>query len=300
MILVTGAHGFIGSRLVARLRAEGLPVTATGRRPAADGLPEGTAYVAADLADPAQAEALAARGPFARILHLAATATFKDEPASEREMYRNNVRATLNLVEMARRQGSRFVFLSTGMVYGDRPGPFHESMPVQPGNYYALTKSLGEEMVRFYSRRYGFPHLIFRVAIAYGPGQPEGMFIPSVVEALSAGREFPMTEGKQIRDFLFVDDCVEAIRLGALGEPQGTFNLGSGVPTTMREVGETAAALIGKPAALKPGALPYRPNELWEYYLDIAGIETALGWKPKIGLKQGLERMVRHAETRRT
>ncbi|MDB5103337.1 MAG: epimerase [Fibrobacteres bacterium] len=300
MILVTGANGFIGKRLVERLCAAGLSVTATGRRPhAGPALPAGCAYVEADLSDPADVAELAAHGPYGTILHLAATAVFKDTPETDREMYRSNVTATFNLVELARDQKSRFVFLSSGMVYGDQRGPFKESMATRPGNFYAVSKLMGEEMIRFASQRHGFAHLIFRIAIVYGPGQPEGMFIPSLVQALSAGKDFPMTEGNQIRDFLYIEDCLRAIHLGATGEAQGTFNLATGLRTTMREVGETAAAIAGAKEALKPGALPYRQNELWEYYMEIAAITSALGWRPEVGLKQGLERMVQHALSNR-
>jgi nucleoside-diphosphate-sugar epimerase len=299
MILVTGAGGFLGSRMAARLQERDLPFLATGRRPAAEaGLPAGCAYAAADLADPAQVDALAGRGPFACILHLAAIAAFKDDAETERRMFQSNVAATANLLALARRHGSRFVFLSSGMVYGDQPGPFRESMPARPGNYYALTKHLGEEMIRFESARHGFAHLIFRLAIAYGPGQPEAMFLPSITEALAAGREFPMTEGRQVRDFLYVDDCLAALEAGVRGDAAGTYNLGGGVKTTLREAAEAAAALPGARGAIRPGALPYRDNELWEYWLDISAAKAALGWKPEVGLREGLERMMAHAATK--
>lgn len=296
MILVTGANGFIGSRVIQRLCAGGRNVTATGRRAREAGaLPPGCEYVRADLADPAAMETLSARGPFNVQIHLASLATFQDGEEANREMYRSNVTSTFHLLEMARRHGSRMVFLSTGMVYGDQPGPFREDMALKPGNFYALSKVMGEEMVRAYFLRYGISHLIFRASLIYGPGQAEGMFIPTLATALAEGKEFPMTEGKQVRDFLYVGDCVRAVELAAVGTLEGTFNLGGGARTTLREVAELTADIVKARDRLKPGALEYRANELWEYYLDIGRLKEALPWRPEVDIKDGMERMMRFA-----
>jgi nucleoside-diphosphate-sugar epimerase len=300
MILVTGANGFIGSRVIQRLCAGGRNVMATGRRAREPGaLPPGCEYVRADLSDPAAVEALSARGPFKTQIHLASLATFQDDADANREMYRSNVTSTFHLLEMARRHGSRMVFLSTGMVYGDQPGPFREDMPCKPGNFYALSKLMGEEMVRGYALRYGLGHLIFRAGIIYGPGQAEGMFIPTLAAALSEGKDFPMTEGRQVRDFLYVGDCVRAVELAAAGALEGTYNLGGGARHTMREVAEMTADIVNARDKLKLGALEYRPNELWEYYLDIGRIKADLEWRPEVEIKDGMERMLRHALSKR-
>lgn len=299
VILVTGASGFIGRRLVAKLGAgtdAGRPaVVATGRNPAPPDLPAGCDYLQADLSEPAGIKALVERGPYRTVVHLAALATFQDSLESNQAMYRANVAATFHLLEMLGRQAGRVVFASTGMIYGDQPGPFREDMVERPENVYALTKVMGEEMVRSYARRLGLGHLIFRTAIIYGPGQPEKMFIPSLAAALAEGREFPMTEGRQVRDFLYIDDCVEAFRLATLGGLEGTYNLAGGVRSTLREVAEMAAGIAGALEKLKPGALAYRSNELWEYYMDIGALKAALAWRPEVGLKDGLERVVKHA-----
>lgn len=300
MILVTGANGFIGSRVIARLCAGGRAVTATGRRARdAGALPPGCEYVRADLSDPAAIETLAARGPFKTLIHMASLASFQDGPETNQEMFRSNVTATFNLMEMARRHGTRVVFLSTGMVYGDQPGPFREGMACKPGNFYALSKLMGEEMVRTYSERYGLGHLIFRAGLIYGPGQAEGMFIPTLATALADGKDFPMTEGKQVRDFLYVGDCVRAVESAAMGKLEGTYNLAGGARTTLREVAEMAADIVGARERLKLGALEYRPNELWEYYMDITAIKTALDWRPEVGIKEGMERMMRYAASKK-
>jgi nucleoside-diphosphate-sugar epimerase len=76
---------------------------------------------------------------------------------------------------------------------------------------------------------------------------------------------------------------------------EGTFTLGGGARTTYREVAELTADSVKARDRIKPGALPYRPNELWEYYLDSAKIEAALDWKPEVDIKDGMERMMRYA-----
>jgi GDP-4-dehydro-6-deoxy-D-mannose reductase len=125
------------------------------------------------------------------------------------------------------------------------------------------------------------------------------MFIPSAIEALVAGREFPMTEGRQVRDFLYVDDCARALQMALDGDLAGTYNLASGVRSTMAETGRLAGEVTGGGDQLRPGALPYRPNELWEYFMDIGKLSEALGWRPEVNLKAGLERMAQYEKDKR-
>jgi nucleoside-diphosphate-sugar epimerase len=305
LILLTGARGFIGARLARRLAAAGHDIVMTGRQSgpsAAEAMP-GSRYVQADLSEPGGVEALLrategdgkARRRWDAIIHLAAKAVFQDDFAKRQEMYRSNVTATLLLLEMAREHADRFLFVSSGMVYGDQPGPFRENMETRPGNFYALTKLMGEEMTRAYSLRHGFAHLILRTSIVYGPGQAADMFIPAIIKALSEGREFPMTEGKQIRDFLYIDDCLHALETALAGNLAGTYNLASGTRTTLAEVADLAGEAAGAREKIKVGALAYRPNELWEYYMDTGKLRADSGWAPEVNLKAGLERMMQHA-----
>lgn len=301
VILVTGANGFIGKRLIERLiRANKYEIVAVGRSPelAASAGKRGFRYIQADLSTPDWTNGLDGKNRYDAVIHLAAMVSLQDSPAVRLEMYRTNVTATLGLLELVSDQRSKLVFASTGMVYGDQPGPFREDMITKPANFYALTKLLGEEMIKAYSLRHGFKYVIYRTSIIYGPGQASGMFIPSMIEALVSSREFSMTEGKQVRDFLYVDDCARALEMASDSALEGTFNLASGVRSTLLDTGKFAGEVTGAGENLRPGALPYRPNELWEYFMDIGKLSKALGWRPEIGLKEGLERVAQYEKSK--
>lgn len=302
VILVTGANGFIGKRLIERLVDTGEhEIIATGRGPewASKGGKRNFQYIQAELGRPEGIGILSSAAHYDAVIHLAARVNLRDEDSDRMEMYRSNITATHQILELARGQGSHIIFTSTGMVYGDQPGPFREDMSSKPGNFYALSKLLCEEMIRFYAVQYGLKHTLYRTSIVYGPGQPLGMFIPSVIAALVAGQEFPMTAGKQIRDFLYIDDCVRALEMSLEKSLEGTFNLASGVGSTLEETGKLAGEATGAIDKLRIGALPYRTNELWAYFMDISKLTETLGWRPSVSLKAGLAKVTDYARQKR-
>jgi UDP-glucose 4-epimerase len=144
-----------------------------------------------------------------------------------------------------------------------------------------------------YHRLFALPVVVLRPFIVYGPGQRDGMMLPALLKTLAQGQEFALTPGEQTRDFVYVDDVVDAliaaaVRNGAAGE---VFNVCSGEERRIRDVAELAVRIAGaSPSRLKIGALPYRENEVWRLVGSNRKARALLGWSPRVQLEDGLQR----------
>jgi UDP-glucose 4-epimerase len=295
-VLITGANGFVGKNLVAALAEDpDISVVATDLHHALiplDGvtLPQ-VDYVPGDLCSRTTISFLEDNYRFTTIIHLAAVIAQSDSRDANMTLMSSNTGSTQRLLELASAHGARMMLSSTALIYGDAAAPFTEDMPPMPGSFYALSKVLCEETVRFYHRKFALPYLIFRIGVFYGLGQSPsgGMFIPSVIDHLLDGKEFAMTAGEQLRDFVYIGDFVDLVR-AAIKTPavSGVFNVGSGDKKTMREVAALVEWLTNTKGLLRTGALPYRTDEVWNYSLDISRTQRAFGWEPATTLENGL------------
>ncbi len=288
-VLVTGASGFIGRLLVARLLAVACEVHCIDRTPS------GTPGVREHVCDLKDAEATAAAVELSRpevVFHLAAFKERTTEPDAFVTAATDNIVGTLDLVvPLCGREGLRaFVAVGTVEEYGADDPPFRESMREAPVSAYSFSKTAMTHLLQTFHRVHGFPAVVLRPTIAYGPGQGAEMFLPALIGALIAGRRFPMTEGRQLRDFLYVDDLVDAL-LAAATVPAAAgrvFNVGSGEPVPLRDVATRAEALAGRSGLLSFGDVPYRSGESMRYAVDISAARDVLGWRPTVGLDEGL------------
>jgi UDP-glucose 4-epimerase len=299
-VLVTGGAGFVGSRLVARLAAEGARVTVLDR-PGAPAPPADRAeFVGADLADAAAlAGALGARRPGV-VFHLAAWTGGRgraDDPEAWRLSRRVNLDGTMNLLLALLARGGplpRVVRTGTMEEYGDGPVPFREDQRERAVSPYSASVVAATQAAHALAEHHGLPLVTVRPSVIYGPGQDESFFLPSLVRACVEGREFAMTAGTQTTDYVHVDDvagalCAAAIAGGATGE---IVNAGSGREVAIREVAERVAAMAGGTANIRFGAMPGRAGEAPRRFLDVAKAERLLGWRARTALDDGLRGLV--------
>lgn len=299
-ILVTGGAGFVGGHLRAAIERGNQPgrwIFTDRALPVSAGTRHRSAFIACDLGDLRTVETLLSETTPATILHLAGSTRIGATAELRDTLFRSNLMTTCNLLEVIRRRRDRntkaphFVLASTGLIYGDQPGPFTETLDLLPPNDYSLTKFLAEQTVHVFAKQTAVRACILRTALLYGPGQVGEMFIPSLIAAVQAGRRFPMTAGAQRRDFVFIADMVAALLLAVETELEGIYNIGSSRAVAMREVGEAVAALFDRRDLLGIGDLPYREREVWDYTLDSARLRTK-GWAPRTGLDEGLRRTI--------
>jgi UDP-glucuronate 4-epimerase len=308
--LVTGGAGFIGSSLATRLADEGHQVViADSLTPYYDpaqkranlaplrSLP-GVRVVEVDLAY-ADLDPLLDRVDV--VFHQSAQPGVRRSWDDFGSYATANITVTQRLLDAVLRRGGvqRFVYASSSSVYGNAAGTASaESDRPQPFSPYGVTKLAAEHLCRAYAENFGLPTVSLRYFTVYGPGQRPDMAFHRLIEAARNGTPFPLyADGRQIRDFTYVDDVVTA-NLAAVSAdpPPGTVvNVAGGSSTTMREVVELIGELVGRPVLID--AQPPQPGDVRATAGLTRFASEVLGWEPQTDLRTGVNRQVAwHAE----
>jgi ADP-L-glycero-D-manno-heptose 6-epimerase len=291
-ILVTGGAGFIGSNLVKRLAADGHATVA------ADDLSSGawtnlidypgdvlTLDVSGDVSN------LAAMGRFDVIFHQASITdtTVMDQ----RKMMRNNVEGFRNILDLAVKWESRVVWASSAATYGRGESPNKESQPPAPLNVYGYSKLAMERLVGRYADRLAHPVVALRYFNVYGPGENhKGKFasmIGQLARQMRAGkRPRIFIDGQQKRDFVHIEDVIQANLLGMTAKTPGVFNCGSGAANTFNEVIAQLNRVLK--TNLQPDYIenPYDFFQNWTE-ADLTHARKVLKYDPQYNLARGVE-----------
>jgi nucleoside-diphosphate-sugar epimerase len=298
--LVTGGAGFVGSHLVDRLVDEGTEVLVV------DDLSSGSLDNLAqarttgrldvhqmDVTAPELIEAAERFGPEV-VFHLAAQASVirsVDDPVFDAT---TNVVGTVNVLEATRNSGAaRLVFTSTGgALYGAGAKlPATERAGRHPESPYGVAKKIVEDYFRYYREAYGLDYVILAPANIYGPRQdPHGEAGVVAIFSrtmLDRGQPLIFGDGRQTRDFVFVEDVVDALMRGADRGGARLFNIGTGIETTVLELFELLAEATRFRG--EPGMMPARPGEMRRSVLDASAAHKHLGWEPFTSLRRGLK-----------
>jgi dTDP-glucose 4,6-dehydratase len=294
-ILVSGGAGFIGSHFVKRLRSAGEDVvvldklTYSGNRA---NLPDDVEFHEGDIAVPEDV-ATAARG-CAAIVNCAAETHVDRSLLTAEDFGRTELRGTQVLLEHIRETGIRLVQVSTDEVYGDLEagGSSQESDRLHPSSPYSAAKAAGDLLIPAYVRTFGVNASITRGSNTYGPNQYPEKFVPLFVTNALDGQELPLYgDGKQIRDWLFVEDHCSGIELVLReGAPGEIYNVGGGDEVENITVAERIVELTGADRSLLR-RVDDRPGHDRRYSLDTTKLE-ALGWKPQTPFEAGLAKTV--------
>jgi dTDP-glucose 4,6-dehydratase len=290
-VLVTGGAGFIGSHFVKRLLAAGDEVivldklTYSGNRA---NLPNDLEFAHGDIAEPDDVARAARRCE--AIVNFAAETHVDRSILSAEDFGRTEFRGTQVLLEHARASGLRLVQVSTDEVYGDLEagGSSRETDPLRPSSPYSAAKAAGDLLVPAYVRTFGVNASITRGSNTYGPNQYPEKFIPLFVTNALDGEPLPLYgDGRQVRDWLFVEDHCAAIELVLReGEPGEIYNVGGGGERENIEVAERILELTGAERSLLR-SVPDRPGHDRRYSLDSSRLRQ-LGWAPATGFEEGL------------
>jgi len=301
LALVTGAAGFIGSSLSQRLLELGWRVRGVDcfsdyypRRLKEQNLSallgrEGFELIEAGL-EKASLEPLL-EGVEA-VFHLAAQAGVRASWGEEFRIYTDaNILATQRLLEAAKdRPLKRFVFASSSSVYGDSLSlPTGEEAGFAPVSPYGVSKLAGDQLCRLYHRNFDVPTVALRYFTVYGPRQRPDMAFHRFLKALLQDQAIRIFgDGSQSRDFTFVGDIVEGTLAALEGRPGQAYNLGGNRPVELKEVVGLMESLTGRKARLE--LLPTARGDVRHTSADITKAGRDLGYRPRTGLEEGLER----------
>jgi UDP-glucose 4-epimerase len=299
--LVTGGAGFIGSNLVDALLARGDEVTAlddlsTGKRENLEqAVADGAILAEVDIREAAAVNDVVARLKPDVIFHLAAQIDVRKSVADPAADARINVEGTANVLSAAQAHGvRRFVNTSTGgAIYGEgRQIPAPEDHPSAPEAPYGLSKWCAEQYCEIFTRLHGLSTVSLRYGNVYGPRQDPlgeaGVIAIFCGKLLDGGRATIFGDGKQTRDYVYVDDVVDANMRAAETDTTGPINIGLGKQRSVLDIVDVLNQHA--PDGFQPEHAPERPGEVQHIALDSTRAREELGWEAKVELDEGLPR----------
>lgn len=302
--LVTGGAGFIGSNLVDALVARGDEVLvvdnlATGRRSSLErAMQAGARLVELDVCDGEELTRVCQGFGPELVFHLAARIDVRRSIRDPIGDARVNVEGTLNALAAARSsEARRFVNTSTGgAIYGDAEHlPTSETEPPAPKAPYGQSKLAAEGYCALYRRLHGLSTLSLRYGNVYGPRQDPlgeaGVIAIFCGRVVNGGGATIFGDGRQTRDYVYVEDVVAANLAAAASDVGGSINIGRGVQTTIAELIEVLSGLNG--TALTVEHAPERKGEVRKSALNASRAREALGWVAEVDVAEGLSRTVR-------
>jgi UDP-glucose 4-epimerase len=302
-VLVTGGAGFIGSHLTDAFLDRGDEVTVLDDLSAgsADRLDErAVLHKQSIIAAEPLAELVEEIGPDL-ICHLAAQIDVRASLAGAAGDAQVNVMGTVNVLEAARRADARMLFCSAGgAFYGrDAPIPSLENVLPLPESPHGVAKSCAEQYVGLYNRLYGTRHAVLRLASVYGPRQDPAR--EAGVVAIFCSRVLdgqPPTvygDGRQTRDYVYVADVVTAFLAAADTGRPGTWNIGTGIETSVLDLAATIGEAAGR--AIEPEFALARPGDLARSALAVDLARRDLGWSAAVPLAAGVQSVYRWIES---
>lgn len=296
-ILITGATGMIGANLAHKLVSDGhrvhLMLRTGSNQVRLQPIIHDVVPHVAEITDSASvAKVMNASRPDV-VFHLAST-PFNPPIASPLDHFRVNAIGMLALLEQIKELPNvRLVFTGSGAVYEDGPHS-SEDAPLKPATLLGASKAAATILLQTYVRLYRVNACELRLFTPYGPWDHPRRLIPRAILCALGNQNMPMTQGYQRRDFIYIDDVVDALLLAAKTDiPPGTvLNVGSGTGVPIRDLVESVFAMIDTSARPLFGALPTRADEIMEMSANSSQIQAVLNWRPRVSLRDGLEKTI--------
>ncbi|HSM58985.1 MAG TPA: SDR family NAD(P)-dependent oxidoreductase [Candidatus Sulfomarinibacteraceae bacterium] len=291
-VLVTGATGFIGQHLVVHLLQGGHTVTVLVRETYGMGRPFPRRLagvrprfnaVYADLRNLALTRRAVQEAQPEAVVHLAAAGVTNPYLDVDRAMH-HNVTGTLNLLRSTFENSEHPRQMVVARTPGERA----------PSTVYHASKAAAWQFCTMYAASQEWPIHGAMIFQAYGPGQPGKTLVPSATRAALAGESFPMTSGKQERDWIYIDDVVRGVAQALVSPPPpgATLELGTGVATSVAAVVSKIYALVNAGGKPQPGMLTDRRGEAQRQVAQPEPTRSLLGWEPACSLEEGLQQTI--------
>ena len=304
-VVVTGGSGFVGRHLVKALLAVGFEVFVFTRGTVEVFTNIGLTTVMVDYSDIKMLAVTLVEINPNYIIHLSASRDRRDLNNNCINDINNSINSDINLITAATylKQLSLFVYFGTADMYScESGGKISLDSKVEPKNIYGLKKSVGKNLVESLFKTHGFPGVCLVPSVIYGPGQAPDMFLPALIDSLIKNQRFAMSDGNQMRDYIYVKDVVDVI-LERINKPNSvcfgrTILLGSGEAVSIKELALMVEPLIdvNRDSLLAIGTVEQRAGEPNGYSYDMNESFDLLDWKPKFSLHDGLIETVDYAK----
>jgi dTDP-glucose 4,6-dehydratase len=302
-LLVTGGAGFIGSEFIRSGVRKGYVIvvldnlTYAGDTERLKDVEKEITFYKADIKNKDLLEDIFNKEKPDAVIHFAAESHVDRSILDASPFLDTNIKGTQVLLDIAREhENERFINISTDEVYGELKGrgQFYEKTPLNPNSPYSVSKAAADMLARAYQRTYGVPVITVRPSNNYGPWQYPEKLIPVVILKALNNEKIPVYgKGQNIREWLFVSDCADAVfsifEAGEIGE---VYNVGSGEEKRNIEVVKTILKLLGKPEDL----IEFTKDRLghdFRYSLNSNKIRKQIGWKSRIPFSEGIDKTVK-------
>lgn len=300
VVLVTGASGFVGSHLVNKLISKHAKVITLSRKR----LKSLTSVIneIGKVENFEELDNIVRRHKVSMVFHLAAQPLVEIGQDNPIKTFEVNIKGTWNILECARRNNIKKVIIaSTVHVYGDNPKvPFKEAYFPQPSRPYETSKACADLLAQSFADSYNLPVEIPRFVNIYGPGDfNSSRLIPKVIKSILRGEQPEVWDVGSIRDFLYIDDAINAYLMLAEKKLNNkkrlrVFNFGTGEPIKVYNLVLKMIELTSKQIKIKTETQPEeRSNEIKRQYVSIAKAKRELGWYPKVTLDKGLSKTIK-------
>ncbi|NWF75707.1 MAG: dTDP-glucose 4,6-dehydratase [Nitrospirae bacterium] len=302
-ILVTGGAGFIGSEFVRQGVRNGYEIIVIDKLSYA-GDPERLKEIRGlikfhrvDVTDRKKVENIFRRSKPEIVVHWAAESHVDRSIEDATPFMDTNIKGTQVMLDVSRKYGvEKFINISTDEVYGElgEDGEFFETTPLNPNSPYSVSKASADMLGRAYYRTYNVPVITVRPSNNYGPWQYPEKLIPVIIINAVNNKKVPVYgKGLNIREWLFVTDCAEAVfKIVKKGRTGEIYNIGSGIEKRNIEVVRTVLKLLGKSDELIE-FVKDRPGHDFRYSLNSNKITKEIGWKSRTDFNEGIEKTVR-------
>jgi nucleoside-diphosphate-sugar epimerase len=303
-VFITGATGFVGSRLASRLVEQNFDVHISVR-PTSNlwrikNFQDKLSAHDVNLLDQTKIHCLLKNINPDYVFHLACYGGFPDEN-EHLNILNTNIIATFNLLEAcAQTKTKKFIYIGSSSEYGFQSEAMTEECREMPRNIYGVSKLAASHLTRLYAEEEILSTTILRIFSPYGQYDAHKRLIPNVIRACIEKKSIQLGSGKQVRDFIYVEDLIDAF-LGSLDKTEGKgeiINLGSGLQHTVSEVVHQILEICGHPVKCHWNALTDRKNEPSQWVANITKAVKILNWEPHTDLRTGLAATIDWAKQR--
>jgi nucleoside-diphosphate-sugar epimerase len=303
-VLVTGGAGFVGACTVHELLRRGHRVHVL-LRPQSNlwrlrSVLERIHVHLADISDAPAVRDIVQKARPRAVVHLATHGAYEHQ-ADAAAILQTNILGTYHLLDACAAAGVE-VFVSAGSSseYGFKTHRMQETDRLEPNSIYAVGKAAQTHLCQFVAQRASFGVVVFRLFSVYGPWEEPTRLMPTLLRRARAGFSLEMVAPRVVRDFIYIDDVVDALlRFSAATKLRGeVINLGTGIETSLQEVVATVQQLVGNHSEVRWGAMPPRSWDSTCWVADVSRAAAMLDWRPRHTVRQGLTRMAAWIETK--